>query len=654
MSLENQGETKPEQPSMLAQLPPQLSNDTTTTAHSIIPPSSSATPAPAPLASGPPPLSQTTSSAAALLPIFRTPYTLADALSRPKLPTKIKHSRLPVARNRIIREDDFDEREAKKEEEEANNGTKKEEDEDNGDISKSDHDNDGSINSGNDSDEAMHSDTDNDNKSEPENGEFLTFYKTDDHPFNKRGFKYKLARPNPYNTTTLYGTSDLPPYRARISYFDRSQGTAIDNSASAVTADGGWRSARANVGIVEGKWYFEYLILNAGQDPNTLDINLNDNNNNGDTSNNEEVKNNDVGNGTKLEKSGSEKEKPNPNTNVHQIPHVRVGIGRREASLDAPTGYDAYGYALRDVSGQTVHLSRPKRFMDEGFQSGDVLGMLVELPLLQKQREIAMNQVKHRTPGDPEDAERFFGKSDKNNAKSDEEHNDISHSIKKESTNSSSNSNNNKESTAAPATKKRKKTKKLEDAERDQIGDLDNHSHTTAFDIQRDQIPIKYKSETYYEQFEYRPTQPFEHLLNPVTVFGEKAISDTKPFKPATLPELRVTVYKNGQRMGVAFESLYAFLPPSSKLFKQQSLEKQYNDDGELGYFPMVSVFKNGVVQLNGGPDWVKLPRDEELRGWLESGVVRGLNERYGEKIAEDVVYDIIDEIECEYLEGNW
>ena len=35
---------------------------------------------------------------------------------------------------------------------------------------------------------------------------------------------------------------------------------------------------------------------------------------------------------------------------------------------------------------------------------------------------------------------------------------------------------------------------------------------------------IKYKNALYYEQYEYTTTKTMEHLLNPVTVFGEKAI----------------------------------------------------------------------------------------------------------------------------------
>ncbi len=62
-------------------------------------------------------------------------------------------------------------------------------------------------------------------------------------------------------------------------------------------------------------------------------------------------------------------------------PHVRVGWGRREASLDAPVGSDGYSYGIRDAGGEKVHLSRPKPYGNgRGFAKGDVIGCLITLP----------------------------------------------------------------------------------------------------------------------------------------------------------------------------------------------------------------------------------------------------------------------------------
>lgn len=60
-------------------------------------------------------------------------------------------------------------------------------------------------------------------------------------------------------------------------------------------------------------------------------------------------------------------------------PHIRLGWARREANLDAPIGMDGYGYGIRDVNGDKVHISRPKPY-GKSFKTGDVVGCLIKLP----------------------------------------------------------------------------------------------------------------------------------------------------------------------------------------------------------------------------------------------------------------------------------
>ena len=69
--------------------------------------------------------------------------------------------------------------------------------------------------------------------------------------------------------------------------------------------------------------------------------------------------------------------------------HVRLGFARREAQLDGPVGFDAYSYGLRDVSGQKVHMSRPKDFANGDFVEGDVIGLEICLPSLSLHRKVA-------------------------------------------------------------------------------------------------------------------------------------------------------------------------------------------------------------------------------------------------------------------------
>jgi len=59
--------------------------------------------------------------------------------------------------------------------------------------------------------------------------------------------------------------------------------------------------------------------------------------------------------------------------------HVRVGFCTRKAELQAPVGFDGYGYAFRDVDGSKIHQGRRETY-GLSFKEGDVVGMLIHLP----------------------------------------------------------------------------------------------------------------------------------------------------------------------------------------------------------------------------------------------------------------------------------
>ncbi|KAI5841373.1 hypothetical protein DFP73DRAFT_463798, partial [Morchella snyderi] len=149
-------------------------------------------------------------------------------------------------------------------------------------------------------------------------------------------------------------------------------------------------------------------------------------------------------------------------------------------------------------------------------------------------------------------------------------------------------------------------------------------------DIIRDRIPIRYKNQLWYEQFEYQPTKDMEELMNPSP--------GTKPSAPPrTLPGSCIKVYRNGVYVGTPWEDLYAFLPPASR--PSAAIGGRELDDGSLGYYPAVSVFRGGVVDTNYGPDWWC-----PVEGLREEGC-RPMCERYAEMIAEDVLWDVVDEV---------
>jgi COMPASS component BRE2 len=156
--------------------------------------------------------------------------------------------------------------------------------------------------------------------------------------------------------------------------------------------------------------------------------------------------------------------------------------------------------------------------------------------------------------------------------------------------------------------------------------------------IFRDRIPIRFRSQLYFEQPDYTATKEMDDLMNPVLPPQSQLNPSIPAHRPAfpTLSGSFIKVYKNGEFQGTAFEDLLGFLPPSSQL------QGRDLDDGMLGYYPAVSVFKYGIVKLNFGPEFEFPPRED-----LE-GRVRPMCERYEEMMKEDREYDLVEEREWE------
>lgn len=371
------------------------------------------------------------------------------------------------------------------------------------------------------------------------------FFMTEDHPLSKKGFRYSHCCGMPSLNKVLYCLAEVEPYCARISYEDRSPNIYITKDALTCTTSSGYRSARANVGVSSGKWYLEFEIINANNNSNIGAI---------------------------------------TNSNNNDEAHVRIGWTRREASLETPVGHDAYGYGLRDVTGEKVHLSRPKPFIHGGFTSGDVIGLLIDLPT-------DALTTKH-------------GSAAENNGA-------------------------------------------LNNASTTTIGSKASISKTALFsDIVRDRIPIRYKGQLLFEILDYVPIKPMDELILPTNLFKRKR----ENYVPPSIPGSSIRVFKNGQDMGVAFENLTDFRPPNSKY--PGHVAKSGNataDDGQLGYYPTISVFRGGTAKFNFGPDFLKPPEGVVFG----PGAVKPMSDRYDEQIAEDVVYDIIDQIEWEVIDGQ-
>jgi COMPASS component BRE2 len=287
----------------------------------------------------------------------------------------------------------------------------------------------------------------------------------------------------------------------------------------------------------------------------------------------------------------------------HTGPAVRVGWARREAPLDMHVGFNAYSYGLRDIGGQKVHLSRPLDYFPKGeeIQVGDVVGMEIYLPSESLHRKIVEGDY---------------------NPAVDLDDNDPSDGAK-----------------AAP--------------------------------IIRDRVPITYKGQLYFEHIEYQPDKELqEFITNPLPFISSTgggvigaAKLDMHPTHPSpalrTLPNSYIKFYKNGKDMGKAFTGLLAFLPPASSLPAHLG-ERSALDDGTLGYYPAVSVLRDSVVEVNLGPDFWFPPHSEgedeshddevDMVGSDQLPVqkterLRPVSERADEQIAEDIVYDLVDEV---------
>ncbi|KAG8923299.1 hypothetical protein FRC02_011228 [Tulasnella sp. 418] len=160
----------------------------------------------------------------------------------------------------------------------------------------------------------------------------LPYYTTADVPMNRQGFRYTPAGPSGPDCILSHRTVESPPTNSvRVSWEDRSPYVRVTPDGLGLMGDKGFRSARLNVPVKEGKWYLE----------------------------------------VKIEKGGGE--------GTGQGANVRLGWGRREAPLNGPTGMDGYSYAYRDKTGDKVTLARPRPY-GRSFGSGDVIGLYISLP----------------------------------------------------------------------------------------------------------------------------------------------------------------------------------------------------------------------------------------------------------------------------------
>ena len=294
-------------------------------------------------------------------------------------------------------------------------------------------------------------------------------------------------------------------------------------------------------------------------------------------------------------------------------PHIRMGWARREAPLDGPVGFDGYSYGVTDIRFETMHRSRPGKFYDassmdtknrnptkakeqpskdskiksassDHVREGDVVGLEISLPSISLQQKIASGDYNPAVDVDP-------GFNDP----------------------------------------------------------------TPGFqDVIRDRIPVPYKGNLYFEQLEYQATKSMEQYGDRGPFNKVKTNPNHSEAPLRTLPFSSIRVYKNGKLAGTAFENLLSFLPLASQPAVGTGARTGF-DDGMLGYYPAIAAFRGGIAEVNFGPDFWCAPWQSDQGGrdmLLDSSYttttgnrIRPLCERYSEQIAEDILFDIVDEV---------
>lgn len=163
-----------------------------------------------------------------------------------------------------------------------------------------------------------------------------------EHPFNKDGFRYILAEPDPhapfrqeFDESQDWAGKPIPgwlyrklsPSSVLIAMHDRAPQLKVSEDRLSVTGERGYCMARATHAAHHGSYYYEVTI-----------------------------------------------------TDMPDGSAVRLGWSQELGNLQGPCGYDKFSYAWRSRKGTVFHQSIGKHFAEGGFKKGDTVGFLINLP----------------------------------------------------------------------------------------------------------------------------------------------------------------------------------------------------------------------------------------------------------------------------------
>ncbi|KAH7107441.1 hypothetical protein BKA62DRAFT_133737 [Auriculariales sp. MPI-PUGE-AT-0066] len=309
--------------------------------------------------------------------------------------------------------------------------------------------------------------------------------------------------------------------------------------------------------------------------------------------------------------------------------HVRVGWARREAPLNAPVGLDGYSYGFRDKTGDKVTLSRPKPY-GKPFGTGDVVGLYISLP-----------PAREPDPEDPHDPAQIVRKRQAVGIRGRVYHESVEY---------------------GPCKEMLDLLERPPDLSTTPVPTVKRGPQARPAGVDNDEA----------EHSAPRPSKSSATVKNPPGSRSRSNKATEKVQRDRSLVTLgssaRIAFFINGECQGTAFQDIYDYLPlrltnaqrTARSKEKKGSLRERENpfDDGTLGYYPFVSLYKAGRVTINAGPHFA-FPPPPDIDAVLDASpqlasvpatpdtskrTWRPLSERYSEFWEEIRRHDLADD----------
>ncbi|CAG7836975.1 unnamed protein product [Allacma fusca] len=212
-----------------------------------------------------------------------------------------------------------------------------------------------------------------------------------DHPYNKDGYRYILAEPDPnapyrqeFDESSEWGGKPIPgwlyrvlnPISVLLALHDRAPQLRVSEDRLSVTGEKGYCMIRATHGEPTG-WL--YRVLN----PISVLLALHDRAPQLRVSEDRLSVTGEKGYCMIRATHGVSRGAWYWEAKITDQPegsHARIGFSQAYGNLQGPLGYDRYGYSWRSRMGTKFHQAIGKTYCKGGYGHGDVLGFLIIMP----------------------------------------------------------------------------------------------------------------------------------------------------------------------------------------------------------------------------------------------------------------------------------